>query len=86
MSVIRSRDLGRPPGCCPDCWDEQDHHPYDVGQESFYCPHNRIWAIVKSDYTGWQIQTGVSQQQVEQHMEIAAQGHDMYVSRFSRLN
>ena len=86
VKVIKPRDLGCPPGCCPDCWNHQQHHPYDIECETYYCPHNGVWAIVKSDYSGWQIQTGVTRKQVEIHMDSAAQLSDVYLSRRGSLN
>lgn len=70
--LITARDLGRPPGICELCWNEQTNHALDEGGGAFHCHHNNTQAIVKAELTGWLIETGVSREEYIRRAESAA--------------
>ena len=51
--------LPQPPGICDQCYCDQTHHPLDTGQGVYYCGHNDTLAIVKTNLSGWIVESGV---------------------------
>ncbi len=88
MTIVKARDLGKPPGVCESCWaTDQKHHPADDGGgEAFYCSHHRVLAIVKSDYSGWFVESHLSREEYDRRCELAAQGVAAIKARTNALN